>query len=269
MIGIGVAVDYSLFVLARYREEIHGGASREVARRTAMRTSGVAVAFSGVTVLISLAGLFLVDSTTIRSMAMGAIVVVAISILGAISLLPALMSLLGRRAYARGRLATILGLVVRGRRSVRRRRGASHPDRPSFWARWSERTMRRPLLTAALSAGVLLLLAVPALSLEWGDGALRQFPEDNETRRGAELAAEVQGKGAAGRRVPPRRGVGRAQPPRARALPRAVRARPRRGVDRTAADLPRQPRRARGGHAARRSREPARARSRGAPAVGS
>jgi uncharacterized membrane protein YdfJ with MMPL/SSD domain len=198
MIGIGVAVDYSLFVLARYREEIHGGASREEARRTAMRTSGVAVAFSGVTVLISLAGLFLVDSTTIRSMAMGAIIVVAISILGAITLLPALMSLLGKRAYARGRLATIFGLVVRGRRSVRRRRGRSQPDRAGFWERWSERVMRRPVLAASLSAGLLLLLAVPALSLKWGDGALRQFPSGNETRRGAELASDVQGKGGAG-----------------------------------------------------------------------
>jgi uncharacterized membrane protein YdfJ with MMPL/SSD domain len=191
-------VDYSLFVLARYREEIHAGASRPEARRTAMRTSGIAVAFSGITVLISLAGLFLVDSTTIRSMAMGAIVVVAISILGAVTLLPALMSLLGRRAYARGRLATIAGLVMRGRRSQRRRRGRSDPDRPSFWQRWTERIMRRPLLTALASAALLLLLAVPALSLEWGDGALRQFPKDNETRRGAELAADVQGKGAAG-----------------------------------------------------------------------
>jgi RND superfamily putative drug exporter len=198
MIGIGVAVDYSLFVLARYREEIHGGASRADARRTAMRTSGVAVAFSGVTVLISLAGLFLVDSTTIRSMAMGAIVVVAISILGAVTLLPALMSLIGRRAYARGRLATIAALVLRGRRSQRRRRGRSDPDRPSFWERWTERTMRRPLLTAILTAALLLLLAVPALSLRWGDGALRQFPAGNETRVGAELAADVQGKGAAG-----------------------------------------------------------------------
>jgi len=104
MIGIGVAVDYSLFVLARYREEIRRGAEREEARRVALRTSGLAVTFSGVTVMLSLAGLYLVDSTTIRSMAMGAIIVVAISILAAVSLLPVLMSVLGRRAYARGRV---------------------------------------------------------------------------------------------------------------------------------------------------------------------
>ena len=65
MIGIGVAVDYSLFVLARYREEIRAGRDPGGGRRIAMRTSGLAVVFSGVTVMISLAGLFLVDSTTI------------------------------------------------------------------------------------------------------------------------------------------------------------------------------------------------------------
>jgi uncharacterized membrane protein YdfJ with MMPL/SSD domain len=198
MIGIGVAVDYSLFVLARYREEVHGGASRAEARGTAMRTSGVAVTFSGITVLISLAGLFLIDSTTIRSMAMGAIIVVAISILGAVTLLPALMSVFGRRAYARGRIATITGLVLRGLRSARRRRGRSDPDRPGFWERWTDRTMRRPVLSATLTACTLLVLAAPALSLRWGDGALRQFPSGNETRVGAELASAAQGRGAAG-----------------------------------------------------------------------
>jgi uncharacterized membrane protein YdfJ with MMPL/SSD domain len=127
MIGIGVAVDYSLFVLARYREEIRAGAAPLDARRTALRTSGLAVAFSGVTVMIALAGLFLIDSTTIRSMAMGAIIVVAVSILAAVSLLPVLMRLLGRRAYARGRIALTAGLVLRAIRSRRRRAGSTAP----------------------------------------------------------------------------------------------------------------------------------------------
>ncbi len=200
MIGIGVAVDYSLFVLARYREEICAGASPDDAQRTAMRTSGLAVAFSGLTVMISLAGLFLVSSTTIRSMAMGAIVVVAVSILAAVTLLPAVVRVLGHRAYARGRVATITGLVLRAWRNLPRRRGSTSPGRArtDFWQRWTDRVMRRPVVAAALSAGTLLLLAVPALSLEWGDGALRQFPADNETRVGSELAARTAGPGAAG-----------------------------------------------------------------------
>jgi RND superfamily putative drug exporter len=200
MIGIGVAVDYSLFVLARYRQEIANGAERDAARATAMRTSGLAVVFSGMTVIIALAGLFLVDSTTIRSMAIGAIVVVAISILAAVTLLPALMSLLGKRAYARSRVAIVGALLVRAWRSMRRRAGSTHPDRARkpFWESWTARVMRRPWLSAIASASVLLVLAIPALSLEFGDGALRQFPEGNETRVGAELAAEATGPGASG-----------------------------------------------------------------------
>ncbi len=200
MIGIGVAVDYSLFVLARYREEIRAGASPEAARRAAMRTSGVAVAFSGLTVMTSLAGLFLVDSTTIRSMALGAIVVVAVSILAALTFLPVLMRVMGRRAYTRGRLAVAIALLFRNVRWRGRRRASTAPGASSggFWQRWTDRVTRRPVLAATLSAGALIVLAIPALSLEFGDGALRQFPEADDTRVGAELAAREVGAGATG-----------------------------------------------------------------------
>src|SRR5918992_5072042 len=200
MIGIGVAVDYSLFVLARYREEIRAGAEPPEARRIALRTSGLAVAFSGVTVILSLAGLFLVEATTIRSMAMGAIMVLAVSILAAVTFLPVLMRLLGRRAYIRGRIALTLELIGRRFRSAPRRRGSTAPGivRAGFWERWTARVTRRPWLSALASAAVLLVLAIPALSLEFGDGALRQFPEGNETRVGAELAAKKLGPGADG-----------------------------------------------------------------------
>jgi uncharacterized membrane protein YdfJ with MMPL/SSD domain len=200
MIGIGVAVDYSLFVLARYREEIRGGADRVKARRTALRTSGLAVTFSGITVMLSLAGLYRVDSTTIRSMAMGAIIVVAVSILAAVTLLPVLMSLLGRRAYARGRLAVVASLVPRMIRARRRRPGSTADGRrkAGFWERWTEAVTRRPWVSALATAGVLLALAIPALSLDFGNGALRQFPQGDETRVGAELAAQKAGPGAAG-----------------------------------------------------------------------
>jgi RND superfamily putative drug exporter len=198
MIGIGVAVDYSLFVLARYREEIHRGAAPDEARRISMRTSGIAVAFSGITVIIALAGLFLVNSQTLRSMALGAIVVVAVSILGALTLLPALMRMLGPRAYSRSRFATVSGLLFRAQRSMGRRRGRSDPARGAFWDRWTRRVTRRPGLAALASALVMLAIAYPALSLESGNGALAQFPQDNETRIAAERAAEVMGEGAAG-----------------------------------------------------------------------
>jgi uncharacterized membrane protein YdfJ with MMPL/SSD domain len=198
MIGIGVAVDYSLFVLARYREEIRRGADRVEARRIALRTSGLAVTFSGITVMLSLAGLYLVDSTTIRSMAMGAIIVVAVSILAAVTFLPVLMSLFGRRAYARGRMAVVASLLVRMVRTRRRRSGSTTEAnrRTGFWERWTSAVTRRPWVSALAAAAVLLALAAPALSLEFGNGALRQFPEGNETRVGAELAAQKAGPGA-------------------------------------------------------------------------
>jgi RND superfamily putative drug exporter len=110
------------------------------------------------------------------------------------------MSLLGRRAYARGRLAIVFGLLVRLIRTRPRRRGSTRPaaHRAGFWERWTAAVTRRPWVSALAAAGVLLALAIPALSLHFGNGALRQFPKDNETRVGAELAAQKTGAGAAG-----------------------------------------------------------------------
>jgi RND superfamily putative drug exporter len=190
MIGIGVAVDYSLFVLARYREEVHAGVSPSVARGRALATSGLAVIFSGATVMVSLAGLFLVNTTAMRSMAIGAILVVAVSVVAAATLLPALMSVLGHRAYTRGRVFSLLHLVASTRRP--RRRGTH----PGFWRAWTDRVMRRPALSAVLATAALVALAAPALSLETGNGALRQLPADDPTRQGIEAAGAVAGPGA-------------------------------------------------------------------------
>ncbi|MGH2803555.1 MAG: MMPL family transporter, partial [Thermoleophilaceae bacterium] len=193
MLGIGVAVDYSLFVLSRYREELARGRDRGEALDVAMSTSGATVVFSGITVLISLAGLFLLNSTVMRSLAIGAIVVVAIAILGAVTLLPALIALLGRRAERRGRVVSLTGALVR-RVAGRRRR--ERPAGPGLWHRWTAHLMRRPARYAALATAILLLMAIPALSLEFGNGALRMFPEDHEARRGTELAGQLAGPGA-------------------------------------------------------------------------
>ena len=195
MIGIGVAVDYSLFILSRYREEIRAGAEPVDARRIAMRTSGVAVAFSGITVIVSLAGLLLVDSTTLRSMAYGAIMVVAVSIVAAMTFLPALIAATGRRGYEPGRTAGVVAAIVRLLRRVLRRPPRA-ADAPGFWQRWTDRVTRRPGVTALAATAFMLVFAIPALSLSTGDGALRQFPADNETRVGAELAAKKAGPGA-------------------------------------------------------------------------
>ena len=88
MIGIGVAVDYSLFIVSRFRRELHAGASRDDALARAMSSSGTAVVFSGATVAASLAALYSIDVNALRSMATGAIVVVSVSVLASMTLLP-------------------------------------------------------------------------------------------------------------------------------------------------------------------------------------
>ncbi|HEX2085761.1 MAG TPA: MMPL family transporter [Solirubrobacteraceae bacterium] len=187
MIGIGVAVDYSLFVLARYREEVRAGRPPDEARGVALATSGLAVVFSGLTVIASLAGLFLVNTTALRSMAIGAIVVVSMSMLAAATLLPVLISLLGRRAWApSGFVGKLLAL-----RRVRRNRDPHE----TFWGRWTAAVTRRPVVAVAGSAIALLALAAPALDLGTENGALRQLDEGHETRTGFEAAAQVTGRG--------------------------------------------------------------------------
>lgn len=171
MVGIGVAVDYSLFIVARYREELRAGRSREEALSRAMATSGLAVLFSGVTVIASLAGLFLLDSNVLRSMAIGAILVVTVAMLGSATLLPVLIRIAGRRLDQRSR--------------------GAQPEGEGFWQRWTARIMRRPVVSLACSAGLLLLMTAPLLDLQLTVGVLRQFPADSEPRVGARAAAEV------------------------------------------------------------------------------
>jgi uncharacterized membrane protein YdfJ with MMPL/SSD domain len=211
MIGIGVAVDYSLFILARYREERRDGRGCEEARAEALATSGLAVAFSGIAVIVSLAGLWMVDNQALRSMALGAMTVVAVSILTATTLLPALIAMLGDRVMPGGVVAKVLRRIRRpfqGRPAAPGRgseslsisdSSGSHGSRGGgggFWDRWARRVMARPWLAVTFSAGILLFLATPILSLETGTNAIKQFPKDSDVRVGNELVAEQLGGGA-------------------------------------------------------------------------
>jgi len=199
MIGIGVAIDYSLFILARYREERLAGRDCDAARAEALSTSGLAVAFSGLAVIVSLAGLWMVDNQALRSMALGAMTVVAVSILTATTLLPALIAMLGDRVMPGGIVAKVLSFF---KHTVFRRprqapaAAATAATGPGFWDRWARRVMQRPVAAAVGSAAILLLLASPVLSMETGTTALEQFPKGSDVRVGNELAAAQLGGGA-------------------------------------------------------------------------
>jgi RND superfamily putative drug exporter len=192
MIGIGVAVDYSLFILARYREERAAGRSPGDARAEALSTSGLAVTFSGLAVIVSLAGLWMVDNQALRSMALGAMTVVAVSILAATTLLPALIAMLGDRVLPGGIVARVLTFF---RRRVFRRPERAAGAEPAFWGRWTANVMARPWTAVIGISAVLLFLAIPVLSLTTGTQALTQFPKGSDVRTGNELASEQLGGG--------------------------------------------------------------------------
>jgi RND superfamily putative drug exporter len=191
MIGIGVAIDYSLFILARYREERANGLDQDAARAEALSTSGLAVAFSGLAVIVSLAGLWMVDNQALRSMALGAMTVVAISILTATTLLPALIAMLGDRVLPGGIVAKALSFIGSPFKGMRRER----PEREAFWVRWTTRVMARPWVAVIGVSAVLLTLAIPLLSIETGTQAIKQFPKDSDVRIGNELASKQLGGG--------------------------------------------------------------------------
>ena len=185
LVGLGVAIDYSLFMLVRYREELALGHEPATARARMLATSGLAVIFSGVTVMASLAAIWTVNSSALRSLALGAILVVAVAVLASTTLLLPLLRLLGERAWKPGRLVS----KVFGRR---RDRGESG----SFWASWTAQVMRHPVRSLCFSVLFMGALALPAIVLEIRSGIFEQLPEDNEARVGFERAAEVVGPGS-------------------------------------------------------------------------
>jgi uncharacterized membrane protein YdfJ with MMPL/SSD domain len=180
MIGIGVAVDYSLFIVSRFRRELHEGAPPEQALERAMRSSGTAVVFSGAAVAVSLAALFAIDVNALRSMAVGAIVVVCISMLASITLLPALLAAVGTR-------------VDRLRIPLPWRTTEQGSD--AFWNGWARRVMRRPLTGLAAGAGAMLVLAIPFFWMQTFNRGLDELPRNAEVRVATERAQALTGPG--------------------------------------------------------------------------
>ncbi|WP_018220873.1 MMPL family transporter [Salinispora pacifica] len=158
LIGMAVGIDYSLFYLRREREERHAGKSVQEALRVTARTSGHAVVVSGFTVMFCLAGLFLSGLDVFNGVAVGTILVVGLAVLGSVTVLPALLALLGHRVD-RGRLPWL----------GRRRTDAGDSK---VWSRVSGAAIRQPLLWGALATLLLFCLAAPAAHLKLRDPSL-------------------------------------------------------------------------------------------------
>lgn len=169
MIGLGVGIDYALFIVTRYREELASGRTPTDAVVVTMTTTGKNVFFSGITVLVSLSGLLLVNARIFHELAFGAMTAVAVMLLGAMTFLPALLAWLGPRVNA-GRLP--------GRPA-----GASGIGGAAFWGRWARAIMRRPGFWAALAVAILLLLSSPITRLNLSLDT--STPEANQGSAGA------------------------------------------------------------------------------------
>jgi heme transporter len=184
MFGIALAVDYSLFILMRFREELRAGRDAQEAIDAAMATSGLAVALSGMTVVASLTGIYLIDTPALASMATGAILAVAVAMLTSMTMTPAVLATFGRPAAKRSALLHWS------------RRPESTQSR--FWTLWIGWVMHRPWASALAASTFLIAMAVPALSMVMGNSLLRQFDSSHEIRGGVSAAAEALGPGALG-----------------------------------------------------------------------
>ena len=162
LVGMAVGIDYSLFYLRRTREERAAGHDTTEALRIAAGTSGRAIVISGLTVMIALAGLFLTGIDVFSGVAVGTIMVVGVAMLGSLTFLPAILSLLGTWTE-RGRIP-FLG----------RRRTAAHESR--FWGLLARAVVRRPLAWGGVAAAVLLALAIPVFSLHLEDAGIHELP---------------------------------------------------------------------------------------------
>ncbi len=182
MLGLGVGIDYSLFMVNRFKQELARHSSRIVTALAAtMATAGHTVLFSAITVIAALSAMFVVPIPAIRAIAFGGIAVVFVAGLASLTLLPAVLGILGPRINA-GRIPLL-----------NRSRG---DRRVSAWKRWTAAIMRRPALVLVLTLAAMTALAVPALSMKLYSPDLRVLPADTAVRQGFTLLEQSFGVGA-------------------------------------------------------------------------
>jgi RND superfamily putative drug exporter len=183
LIGLGVGIDYALFVVTRHRNAIKAGREPEAACVRALNTSGRAVLFAGATVIVALLGLLVLGVSFLNGVAVASAVVVLTVMTAALTLIPALLGIIGMRVLSR-----------RERRRLAER-GPSDPKLEGFWPRWA-RTVQRYRIPLAVGALVVMLaLAIPALSLRLGSSDAGEDPTSSTTRQAYDLLAKGFGPG--------------------------------------------------------------------------
>ena len=177
MIGLGVGVDYALFIVTRFREALHHGEDAESAAVTAMSTAGRTVVIAGTTVIIGMLGLLVLRQSLLNGVAIAAAATVAMILLGSLTLLPALLGFTGTRLAKASRLRLPRWLGGHPARGAASQPGMQATRRPAA-ERWAAMIQRRPVLAAVASGGLLLLLAAPALTMKLS------MPDESSQLRG-------------------------------------------------------------------------------------
>jgi uncharacterized membrane protein YdfJ with MMPL/SSD domain len=191
LIGLGIAIDYSLLIVYRFREELERGGSKDDAILRTMATAGRAVLFSGATVAIGLALLLFMPLPFIRSIGVGGFLIPLVSLAAAATLQPALLSVYGRRGTKRVHVAVWLR-----RRGVPLPRLAGPDVEHGFWARLARWIMHRPVVFFAVGAGALVLAALPVIALELTPGSAQGIPQSPSSVRGLNVLRAAVGPGA-------------------------------------------------------------------------
>ena len=176
MIGLAVGIDYALFVINRYREERSQASDNLLAIARTGATSSRAVLFSGLTVIVALAGMLLVPSTIFQSIALGAMIVVAVSVAITLTLLPALLRLLDHR-------------IERGRMPWLARQTSNESD-DGFWTRAASAVLRKPVVSLVASVALLVALAIPYTTIDLGMTGISQLPSGSSPHSAFEILNE-------------------------------------------------------------------------------
>ena len=194
IVGLGVAIDYSLFIVSRFREELGVQGRVDEALQVTMRTAGTAIAFSGFTVAVGLTGLLFYTGTTLSSMGLAGSFVVLISVLYSLSFLPALLAILGGRVN-RWRPASLLRPFRRSRTAPAASRGPAGAAITGFWARLANVVMRHPVAVLVPCLGLLLLTGSPLAQMHLAQANVTLLPPSDDARQGSELLTQEFGEG--------------------------------------------------------------------------
>ena len=198
MIGLGVGIDYALFVVTRFREMYLADGDVDAAIVGAMDTAGRAVLFAGATVIIALLGQFALGISFLYGLAVASSLAVLMTMLAALSVLPALLSRFGERIARRGGGRRRAGRGRAGDAQIaagEAPHGAGGVQRPGFWARWAALVERHPWQGAIAGLAIMLTLCVPALALRLGNSDAGNNPPNQTTRQAYDLLAKGFGRG--------------------------------------------------------------------------